>query len=171
MGNRICLHDQHEGPDDCLKMSNGLTAVFIDVLVLAGSALAATEREKELIVWLAGHDQGISRLGTVGFDISDIPWTMAGFVTERAFLLRVIEAAQSGFGWDRLAYQPNEALLRPALAKFLDLINNFDPRYIAETRYQEWRGERAQDKGSLEFARCPKHDVLLYQHGCVLCNW
>src|SRR4051794_11236394 len=107
MGNRICCPAGHDAPDDCLKMSNGLTAAFIDALVLAGSALAATERAKELIVWLAGHDQSISGLGIVGFDISDIPWTVAGFASERAFLLRVIEAAQSGLGWDRLDYQPN----------------------------------------------------------------
>ena len=96
---------------------------------------------------------------------------MTGFVTERAFLRRVIEAAQSGLGWERLAYQPNKALLGPALAKFLDLTNTFDPKYIAEIHYQEWRAGQAQDNGSLEFARCPKHDVLLNTHGCVICNW
>jgi hypothetical protein len=119
MGNRICLDAGHDAPDDCLKMSNGLTAALIDALVLAGSALAATAREQDLIVWLARHDQGIFGLGTVGFDIGNIPWTVTGFASERAFLLRVIGAAQSGLGRERLDYEPNAALLQPVLARFL----------------------------------------------------
>ena len=39
-----------------LQMSNGLTDVFVNVLVLSGSALAKTVSEKRLIVWLAESD-------------------------------------------------------------------------------------------------------------------
>ena len=44
----------------CIQMSNGLTDVFINVLVLSGSLLAHTSDEKRLIVWLAEKDQKIS---------------------------------------------------------------------------------------------------------------
>ncbi|MDE6728657.1 MAG: hypothetical protein K2J80_12080, partial [Oscillospiraceae bacterium] len=60
--------------EDSLKMSNGLTAVFIDVITLAGSRIAQTVDEKRLIVWLAEKDQSVVGIGTVGFDIREMPW-------------------------------------------------------------------------------------------------
>lgn len=53
MGNVICLSDQISDPKNfLLSMSNGLTDVFISVLLLSGSQLAKDENEKRLIVWL-----------------------------------------------------------------------------------------------------------------------
>ena len=51
MGNVICLSDQISDPKNfLLSMSNGLTDVFISVLLLSGSQLAKDENEKRLKV-------------------------------------------------------------------------------------------------------------------------
>ena len=55
MANTIGINPQSCGRE-LLQMSNGLTDVFVNVLVLSGSALARTENKKRLIVWLAESD-------------------------------------------------------------------------------------------------------------------
>jgi hypothetical protein len=42
-----------------IEMSNGLTAVVIERLSLASSILAQTDRQRELAVWFASHDQAM----------------------------------------------------------------------------------------------------------------
>lgn len=79
--------------EEWLCMSNGTIDVFIDVLTLSSSALAKAEQEKLLTVWLAEKDQAVVGLGTVGFDLCEMPWTAEGFVQEREFLCRIIDAA------------------------------------------------------------------------------
>ena len=64
-------------------MSNGLTSVVISTLVLAASALAQTDRQRELAVWFASHDQGVFGLGMVGLDVSDLPWRADTFEADR----------------------------------------------------------------------------------------
>ncbi|SRR5581483_9223363 len=97
MGNRIT--NKCVDAAESLKMSNGLTSVVLSLLVLSGSALAVSEREKRLIIWFASRDQSISGSGTVGFDLSESPWTGEQFETEKHFLLAVIHRAQSMQDW------------------------------------------------------------------------
>ena len=70
---------------ECLQMSNGLTDVFVNVLVLSGSALAKTVSEKRLIVWLAEKDQSRVGAGTVDFDLWEMPWDSNTFEEDRGF--------------------------------------------------------------------------------------
>ena len=44
------------GEDAGFKMSNGTTAVFFDVVALAGSELAQTTWQRKLVYWLIQHD-------------------------------------------------------------------------------------------------------------------
>jgi hypothetical protein len=91
MGNRIKNrknYSQEEYLSKSLKMSNGLTSVFISVLSLSASRLAKTEREIDFAIWLASHDQAIVGSGTVGFDISDIPWSMENFDAEKKVCIK-----------------------------------------------------------------------------------
>jgi hypothetical protein len=55
-----------------IRMSNGLTSVFVSVLALAASELAETDRPRGFAVWFASHDQ-LYGLGMVGFDTSELP--------------------------------------------------------------------------------------------------
>ena len=75
---------------DTISMSNGLTDVFISVLVLSGSRLAETVDEKRLIVWFAEKDQSRVGMGTVGFDIREMPWNIERFEESRLFMLNTV---------------------------------------------------------------------------------
>ena len=83
MGNIICFN-RNSPAHDCIRMSNGATDVFINVLAISGSALAETEQEKRLIVWLSEKDQKVGR-GTVGFDIVEMPWQKETFIAEACY--------------------------------------------------------------------------------------
>jgi len=63
MGNCIDLYEGME--KDGISMSNGTTSVFISILVLTGSRLAVSERQKELIVWLACQDQSLAVIRSI----------------------------------------------------------------------------------------------------------
>ncbi|MGG1942855.1 hypothetical protein ABFY57_24575 [Paenibacillus polymyxa] len=99
MANTISLPKQLNDVVEPIGMSNGLTSVFIEVLAISGSVLAKTNREKELIIWLAQRDQSVVGIGTVGFDIDEMPWTIGSFESEKDFILDTISNAADGLGW------------------------------------------------------------------------
>lgn len=119
MGNIICFN-KNTPIDDCICMSNMATDVFINVLSLSGSILAETVEEKQLIVWLSEKDQKFVGLGTVGFDIVEMPWKKETFSNDKIFLLNVIKSAESKLGWEKLDYIPEFIL--PNLQKFREHI-------------------------------------------------
>lgn len=139
--------------DRQVHMSNGNTDVLLSVLLLAGSDLAETDGEVELMVWLAEHDQGVRGRGAVGFDLAELPAGEA----ERAFLLRVIDLAATRHRWDVLGYEPPFA--QRFLAELRELVRGFEPATAppAKTPYPEHR-------------KCPGHDVYLHEYGCLLCH-
>ncbi|WP_282936872.1 hypothetical protein [Paenibacillus sp. RC67] len=115
---------------DSIKMSNGLTSVFIEVLVISGSILAEADREKEIVIWFAQQDQSVVGSGTVGFDIDDIPWTIENFESEKEFMIRAISNAIAGLGWERLSYEPRKDWIIECLEQFKLMINVFDETNI-----------------------------------------
>ncbi|MFD1175995.1 hypothetical protein ACFQ3W_06690 [Paenibacillus puldeungensis] len=154
-------------------MSNGLTSVFIEVLVISGSILAETNREKEIMIWLGQRDQSVVGIGTVGFDIDEIPWTIAFFEREKDFLLRTISSAIDGLGWERLSYEPRKDWLIECLKQFRLMINAFDKESIDMNSYLEWSEIDEDDDCPtipIGYPKCAKHDIYLSCHGCILCN-
>lgn len=101
-----------------ISMSNGLTSVFISSLGLSGTHLAKTDDEKQIIIWLLEKDQSAVGIGSVGFDVCDMPWNNANFDNIKCFLLNVIEGAKKKIGWEFLDYKPSEELLFPCLDQF-----------------------------------------------------
>lgn len=83
MGNIISFDGTISIDDDSLSMSNGLTDVFIDYLLICGSQLAESESEKRMTVFLAEKQQTIIGMGTVGFDIIEMPWQIDSFEAEK----------------------------------------------------------------------------------------
>lgn len=165
MGNRITFGE------DSLKMSNGLTSVFIDVLTLAGSRLAQTVDEKRLIVWLAEKDQSKVGIGTVGFDICEMPWNTENFEENKCFMLKVIEAAENRTDWEKLDYQPNEEHIFWALKEFAELISKLDFKYVLPNALGEWiMAADSDDPVICGFPKCEKHGALLSCFGCHICN-
>ncbi len=171
MGNIITAHHDYSIPD--LVMSNGLTSVFLSVLLLSGSEIAQTDWEVASLVWLAEHDQGIVGSGTVGFDVWDLVWTYDGFAEQRAFLLRVVDGALARHGWVRLDYQPPEELLFPALVAFREMVASYPSEYAHKS---PWESPWAEAALRADRATCPRHGVYLHSLGesdaecCIVCN-
>ncbi len=156
--------------DDCIQLSNGLTSVFIDVLTLSGSKLAQNDDEKRLIVWLAEKDQSAVGIGTVGFDISEMPWNIKRFDECKRFMMKTIEAAENRTGWDKLDYQPSEELLFPNLKKFAEMIGKLTVNDVYPNALEDWRNSAENDDPILNgFPKCPKHEVLMTYLGCLFC--
>ena len=152
-------------------ISNGLTDVFINVLVLSGSRLAETVDEKRLIVWLAEKDQSKVGMGTVGFDIGEMPWNADSFGESKTFLLNVIHGAENRLGWETLDYSPNEEMIFPVLKKFAELISVFSVEDIVRGCLEEWLGAAEEhDPVRCGFPKCEKHGALLSCFGCQICN-
>jgi hypothetical protein len=154
-------------PDlESIRMSNGLTSVFISVLSLASSALAESDRQRAFAAWFAAHDQGVFGLGIVGFDISRFPWSPDSIADDRQFLLHVIEAARAKTGWDLLGYQPREEWVLSCLDKLKAMVQAFVIEHACGSESMVWPfGGRPS-----RFVRCPAHRVYQHEHGCPLCN-
>jgi hypothetical protein len=146
-----------------LRLSNGGTDVLFDVLTLAGSALAETAWEQNLVLHFAdGHR--ISR-GISGFDLDELPWTRS-WQAEKAFFLQMIDTALGRHGWDRLRYDPPFATA--SLAAYRSMVAQFTP-VPATTPPPGWGDWRAAPRPEL-LARCPAHDLFQGELGCRLCD-
>lgn len=156
---------------DTIRMSNGLTAVFIDVLILAGSRLAEIVDEKRLIVWFAEKDQSKVGMGTVDFDIREMPWYVNCFEESRRFMMKTIELAESRTDWGKLDYTPNEKLLFPVLNKFSGMLSKLSAKDIIPNALREWLDAADKDDPVLlGFPICGRYGTLLSCYGCHLCN-
>jgi hypothetical protein len=170
MANYVSL-DQSELPD--LHMSNGLTTVFLSVLLLAGSDLASNDWEKTLMVWLAEKDQGVIGSGIVGFDLVRMKWDTDSFLEQQRFLLSMIDLALERHRWEVLGYAPgpdeNQPWVLSALQDFKILVAAFKPEYIEARDWNFYVKE-------ISFQKCPKHLVYLHSLNsdplkcCLICN-
>ncbi|MDR9745212.1 hypothetical protein MHB84_00815 [Paenibacillus sp. FSL F4-0087] len=172
MGNTIVLNRNRENIKP-LSMTNTLTEVFLEVLVLSGSMTAKTNREKELIIWLAQRDQEVVGMGTVGFDIDELPWTIDDFTKEKEFLIEVLENAIGGQVWIKLNYEPNKEMVVTCLEHFKKMILSFEVNDVDEQQYFEWTEGNDQDETPtvpVGYPKCDRHNIFLSCHGCLICN-
>ena len=172
MSNMICFNYKSDKDDlkDDLNMSNGGTSVFINVLCLSGGRLAETESQKHFMVFLAEKNQNVCGIGTVGFDIVDMPWDKDSFDEDKAFMLRVIESARQKLGWETLGYEPNEEFVAEYLDTFQKLIERMTAEDIIEESLTEWLSEADEnDPTRCGFQKCKIHDAYISIHGCQVC--
>ncbi len=162
MSNIIMLHPKG---NDAIHMSNGLTAVLIDTLSLSGSQLAQTVEQKHLIIWLSEKDQSKVGIGTVGFDICEMPWNIQTFEQDKAFLIKTASEVKNKLMWEYLDYIPNKKLLFPCIDKWIELLSKMKKEYIQPEILQEWLAEE-----ELFYRKCPKHHTFLTVFGCHVCN-
>ncbi|MHA7966780.1 hypothetical protein ACX93W_21955 [Paenibacillus sp. CAU 1782] len=173
MANTISLPKKLEHLAESIGMSNGLTAVFIEVLAISGSILAKTNREKELVIWLAQRDQSAVGIGTVGFELDEMPWTEECFESEKKFMLSIASEAIHELGWKKLSYEPRKDWVISCLEKFRLMIQVFEKEYVNMDSYLEWTEIEEDDVNSTiprGYPTCEKHAVYLSLFGCVLCN-
>ena len=172
MSNMICFDYKSDKDDlkDDLNMSNGGTSVFINILCLSGGRLAETESQKRFMVFLAEKYQNVCGIGTVGFDIVDMPWDKDSFDEDKAFMLRVIESARQKLGWETLGYETNEEFVAEYLDTFQKLIERMTAEDIIEESLTEWLSEADEnDPTRCGFPKCKIHDAYISIHGCQVC--
>ena len=162
MGNLIT--NKSIGQEDYLNISNGSMSVLISSLALSGSHLAKEETEIEFMTWIVSRDQGILGMGTVGFDLQDMPWSEkeALFKKQKEFLLSVIQRIRSGEDLSLLNYKPKH--LQKNIEAFEQLISSFLYSHIKIENPLVWMPPKEKQ------LKCERHGVLLHEHGCVVCN-
>ena len=157
--------------DEDIFCSNGLTDMLLTAIGLSGSGLAVDEDEKNLIVWLMQRDQNRMGRGTVGFDITELPWKKDKFEQQRAFLLKTLEAVRGKTGWETLDYEPNDKMLFDRIKDLEKMLKKISVDDIDEENTWEWLKE--DEDGSCiptGYPKCPQHGILLSIFGCLACN-
>jgi hypothetical protein len=144
-----------------LKLSNGGSEVFLDVLALPACELATTDFERGFALLLCNSRIG---LGNEGFDLDELPWSSAGWEAERDFLLRVIGMAKAHFRWELLDYEPPYA--DRYLAEYEAVVRDYHPPAEPVELPRMWDPDPAE----AAFSRCPKHGLFLGDYtDCRLC--
>lgn len=156
-------------PEDHISISNIGTDVLLDILVLSASALAETDSQKRLTVWLAEHDQKVGS-GTVGFCIADMPWDPETFAADKDFMVRVTDAASQRTGWVKLPYWPKADHLLPMLGWFRKCFVRLKAEDIDPAVLPQWLADMEEDDPVLNgFPKCRRHGICLSWLGCRVC--
>lgn len=150
-----------------LDLSNGATAMFIDVLMLAVSDLASEDWDFRFAALLTLQDQNVMGRGAVGFDLAEFDWGATERERARAkdFVLRVTALAASGHRWRELDYRPT--CVHEHLRRFTTLVDSFTPPAEGSTA----QGFPGPDEAAM--ASCVRHRVLSalpLWNGCFLCH-
>ena len=144
-----------------LKLSNGGSEVFLDVLALAACDLATTDFERGFALLLCNSRVG---LGNESFDLDELPWSSADWKAEREFLLRVIELAKAHSRWELLSYEPSYA--DRYLADYHEVVRGYHPPAEPAELPRMWD----LDPAGAAFSRCPKHGLFLGDYtDCRVC--
>ena len=157
-------------PEEQISISDQGTDVLIQILVLAASALAETDSQKRMAVWLAEHD-ATRGTGSIGFCIADMQWDPASFEADRQFMVRTADAASQRTGWQSLNYWPNAKALMPMLGWFRKGFVRLRAADINAAALPHWLDEMDGDDPVLNgFPRCKKHRTYLTWNGCIACK-
>ncbi|MER5544789.1 hypothetical protein AB5L52_08510 [Streptomyces sp. CG4] len=156
------------GGGDGLYLTNGGTAAFVEVLMLAVTDLVEEPWDYRFAALLALQDQNVMGRGAVGFDLEDIDW--GGSPEERArnkdFVLRVTDLALNRHRWDELDYVP--AFAADYLRRFRAIVAAYNlPSRDDESPVAFPGPEEAAT------ASCARHRVLSalpHWEGCVFCT-
>ena len=170
MANVIRLNDAAPA-DEWFGMSNGATGMIIELIGLSGSIMAETDAEKSMIVWLLEKDQNVVGIGTIGFDIVEMPWTTADFIHQRLFMLKVLDGVKNKLGWNRLPYLPNCKFVDSGIAVLTPMFEKMTIDMIDEENTKEWRiSAEPDDPVNNGYPKCKEHEMLLTLWGCYSCG-
>ncbi|UGT44277.1 hypothetical protein LTV02_13155 [Nocardia yamanashiensis] len=141
-------------------LANGGTDVFCDVMALAGSGVARTPWQQNLVLHfcdMARYARGVS-----GFDLAELPWT-SDHRREQEFFLAILDRARQRTGWDRLHYIP---AIDDRLEAFAQMVGAFDAREMTGSDFGDWT--RAPKPHHVE--QCVRHGVFQGEFLCRLCD-
>ncbi|MEU9179906.1 hypothetical protein AB0C90_24195 [Streptomyces sp. NPDC048550] len=155
------------GDGKYLEMTNGGTAVFLDVLMLAVSALAHETWDFRFAALLTLQDQNVMGRGVVGFGLAELDWgdTPQEAAAAKDFLLRVLDLALTRHRWEELTYEPPR--VEGYLRTYRAMVEEFDP---ATARAGSCVLPGPQEAA---MASCVRHrvlDALPFWEACVFCT-
>ena len=150
----------------CVSMNNSSTEVVISLLSMAASDLSSTRSEMDLSVAISARDQSLLGQGCVGFDIRGLPWsrTEIEFNADKNYFSQVIGLASSGYGAERLKYEPGLDLINPIFKDFNKLLEGMEFEDVCE--YEIDRTLIPE----FPYEKCNKHVCYKHLEGCVICN-
>jgi hypothetical protein len=157
-----------DGIDVQVDMSNGGTDVFVEVMMLAVSALARHEWDFRFAARIARMDQTTMGRGVVGFDLAEFDWgaNPAERNAAKDFVLRGTDLALRRHRWDELGYEPPFA--ERYLRAFHTMVTAFDTSTATTPD-----GDRFLTFEELVVATCVRHRVLAplpWYRECVFCT-
>jgi hypothetical protein len=123
----IHVGNTFSGGDRDLYMSSGGTDIFVEVMMLAVSALASREWDLRFAALIALQDQNVMGRGVVGFRLEGLDWgdKAAEQVVNKSFVLDAVDLALGHHRWDDLGYDPPFA--QDHLRRFRQMVEMFDP--------------------------------------------
>lgn len=151
--------------------SNGCMSVLMTVIGLSGSELAQTDPEKNLIVWLMEKDQNAVGIGTVGFDITEMPWEKEYFEEQKRFMLQTLESVLNKVGWNTLSYEPNIEIIESRVKELKKMFLQIQLQDMDSKATQDWlNAATASDPINTGYPKCKRHNIYLSLFGCIACN-
>lgn len=148
------------GVEATLRLSNGGTSVLLDVLTLAGSAVAHEPWEQHLVLLFADSER--AGYGISGFDLAELPWTDTA-ATQHGFLVHLLDLATARHGWDRLHYEP---MINESLRHYRYIITAFEPSPGPSPELGDWTVPPPAHQTQL----CLRHNTFHGEWMCRLCD-
>ena len=153
------------------RCSNGCLDVLLTVIGLSGSKIARSDCERNLIIWLMEKDQSMMGLGTVLFDITEMPWKKQCFEGQKLFMLQVLDRVKGKTGWETLDYDPNEEIIFDRINSLQDMFHLIQINDINEELTDQWLEDADICKLIGDgYHKCKKHGIYMSVWGCLACH-
>ena len=153
------------------RCSNGCLDVLLTVIGLSGSKIARSDCERNMIIWLMEKDQSMVGLGTVLFDIIEMPWKKQCFERQKLFMLQVLAGVKEKTGWETLDYDPNEEIIFDRINSLQDMFYSIQVNDINEELTDQWLEDAEICKLIGDgYPKCKKHGIYMSIWGCLACN-
>ncbi|MEV6769198.1 hypothetical protein AB0N05_11285 [Nocardia sp. NPDC051030] len=141
-------------------MTNGGTDVFCDVMALAGSSVARTVWQQNLVLHFC--DLVRYAIGMGGFDLAELPWTQ-DHQAEQDFFIVLLDRAIHRTGWEKLHYTPS---IDYKLGTFMQMLTTYYASPMIDSGIGDWT--IAPKPYLLEM--CMRHAIFQGEFGCRLCD-
>ncbi|WP_157556997.1 hypothetical protein [Nocardia acidivorans] len=139
-------------------MTSGGTDVFCEVIALAGTPVAETLWQQNLVLHFCDLER--FRSGISGFDLAELPWTQT-HRQEKDFFLDLLDRANHRIGWEKLHYTPT---IDHNLGAFTQMLIAFHPSPTIDSDLGDWT--IAPRPYFLD--KCLRHTIFRGEFGCRL---
>lgn len=98
-----------------------------------------------MIVWVLEKNQSVVGIGTVGFNICDMPWDPEKLEEDKKFIISVLNGIRNRMGWETIDYSPNQEMLKSCIDKFESLVLKMTKNDINIQAINDWLNESTSD--------------------------